>query len=92
MTGFVWSRTFPESHYDFTARDADGYLVGRILRHHGGPQDGRWSWHANGVQDAPGTVGCDLNGIADTRDEAIERLHVAWTRWMQMGGAAHRVR
>lgn len=32
---------------------------------------------------------CDLNGVADTRDEAIERLHVAWTKWMEIGGAAH---
>ena len=92
MTGFVWSRTQPDSHYDFVARDAEGYLIGRIRREHGGQQDGKWSWFASGVQAAPGTVGCNLSGVTDTRDEAIDCLHGTWTAWMANGGAAHRVK
>ncbi|TXN72404.1 hypothetical protein [Methylobacterium sp. WL6] len=91
MSGFVWSRTQPDSHYDFIARDADGYLVGRIRRETG-LRAGKWSFFANGVQAAPGTVGCALSGTVETRDEAIEQLHVAWRAWMAIGGAAQRVR
>ncbi len=91
MTGFTWARTAPDSPYDFMARDAEGFLVDRIYRQRGGLQDGKWLWRANGIQAAPGTVGCDLNGVAGTRDEEIKRLHIAWTRWMEMGGAVDRV-
>lgn len=92
MTRFTWSRTFPDTHHDFNACDADGYLVGRIQRERGGPRDGQWVWAANGVQASAGTVGCDLSGVCDTRAEAIACVTEAWDRWMAMGGAPSRVR
>lgn len=38
VPGFARSRTQPDSHYDFIARDADGFLVGRIRRENGSRQ------------------------------------------------------
>lgn len=77
---FTWHRTFPESHHDFVAEEA-GVHVGRIKRIAGGPQHGTWTWSCTGCQRGHEAEGVrPLNGMADTRDEAIEALAAAWAR------------
>ncbi|MFF9549432.1 MULTISPECIES: hypothetical protein [Bacteria] len=86
---FTWARTFPDTHHDFVAEEA-GHHVGRIRRIHGGPQDGVWMWSCTGCQRGHEAEGVrPLNGMADTRDEAIEALAAAWARakaWSKRSG------
>lgn len=81
----TWSRTYPgtERKHDFVAHD-DGKLVGRIYRMGGGPQDGRWLWFANGIQVAPSTVGCSLNGETETKQAVADAVKAAWALWCEV--------
>ncbi|MCJ2128002.1 hypothetical protein [Methylobacterium sp. E-045] len=81
----TWTRTYPDSprKHDFVAHD-NGELVSRIYRMGDGPQDGRWLWFANGIQAAPGNVGCALNGEAPTKQEAADAVKAAWARWSEV--------
>ncbi|SEP09373.1 hypothetical protein SAMN02799625_04648 [Methylobacterium sp. UNC300MFChir4.1] len=77
---FAWRRTFLGTHHDFVAEEA-GQHVGRIKRMDGGPQNGTWTWSCTGCQRGHEAEGVrPLNGMADTRDEAIEALAAAWAR------------
>lgn len=62
------------------AEDA-GQHVGRIKRIDGGPQDSWWTLTCTGCQRGQEAEGVrPLNGMAETRDEAIEALSAAWSR------------
>lgn len=50
---------------------ADGKPAGRIYRRDHGPQAGRWQWF--GGWSGPGN-----SGLADSLDEALAALRVAW--------------
>lgn len=81
----AWSRTFPDSHHDFVARDGEE-AVGRIYRESAGhTQSGRWRWFANGISAPPRITGFERSGTVDTRQEAIDALSSAWSRWLAAG-------
>ena len=65
----LWTRTWPDQHFDFSARDGD-LLVGRIYRMMGGPADRKGQWHLIAhIGDRPGTA-----SVEDKRDEAASAL------------------
>ncbi|MGU3363147.1 hypothetical protein ACLBWX_22890 [Methylobacterium sp. M6A4_1b] len=87
----TWARTWPDradARRDFVARD-DGMPVGRIyfVQIATGPA---WFWAANGIQAAPGTVGCALSGHESTKQAAVDRVKAAWAMWLdvQAGGGS----
>ena len=75
----TWSRTFPDTHHDFVAKE-DGADVGRIYQHRpGGLAHDVWLWSATGVHaglDAPAAI----SGEVLTREAAIAALTQAWER------------
>ena len=77
-----WSRTWPDSSYDFSARDGD-VLVGRTYRHTGGPSGNRWFWSM--IAKVGNRVGTD-SGTADDRDEACLKVERHYRLFRQMIG------
>lgn len=45
----------------------DGKRIGRILQHHGGPRDGKWSWYVQRDFQVKGRLN---NGTEDTLEQA----------------------
>jgi hypothetical protein len=80
----TWARTWPDrrdARQDFVATD-DGAKVGRIyaVLIATGPA---WFWAANGIESAPGTVGCALSGHEATKQAAADRVKAAWAMWLE---------
>lgn len=74
----VWSRTAPDTHYDFVAAE-DGVEVGRVMMNLGGPSADTWFWACTGCQRFETDLK-PLDGEVQTKDEAIQALSEAWAR------------
>lgn len=74
----TWSRTTPETHYDFVATD-DGVDVGRVMKNLGGSNADTWFWACTACQ-AGKADAMVFSGEAQTKDEAIQAVSEAWVR------------
>ena len=74
----TWSRTSPETHYDFVATE-DGLEVGRVVKNLSGPNADTWFWACTGCHPS-GADRKPLDGEVQTKDEAIEALSEAWAQ------------
>ena len=74
----TWSRTSPETGYDFVATE-DGLDVGRVMKNLSGPNADTWFWAYTGRQHSEADRK-PLDGEVQTKDEAIEALSEAWAR------------
>ncbi|MGN6535121.1 MAG: hypothetical protein ACTHKQ_05245 [Mesorhizobium sp.] len=73
-----WRQTWPDKEADYAA-DASNYdHVGRIYRHNGGPQDGKWFWSltAFGPEISRNIGNC--TGTEDTPRAAARMVEDAW--------------
>jgi hypothetical protein len=56
--------------------------VGAIYRAHNTPDDDRWFWGLNGVENGPGP----FNGFVPTLEDAKAEFAAAWGAWLKAAG------
>lgn len=73
---YRWNRTFPDSHFDFSASDGK-VTVGRVYREDRNLKSGQWFWTMTAI--IPGRHGVTCHGYLPTKDQAVTQVEATYT-------------